>query len=132
MNLENLVGAVGHSEDKVNEMDTTVRWGTGVLPVFSFSSMIHLIEKAACSSIQELLPPGTTTIATSINVKQLSTTPMGHHIQSEAIVTKIEGQKIYYKVVAYDEKGKIGEGTHERFAVYADLFIEKISKKNIT
>jgi fluoroacetyl-CoA thioesterase len=132
MDIDNLVGAVGHSEDKVDELDTSVRWSTGVLPIYSFSSMLHLMEKAACNSIQDLLPLGTTTIATSINIKHISITPIGHHVQAEAKVVKVEGQKIYFKIVAYDEKGKIGEGTHERFVVSADNFMEKISRKNIT
>ncbi len=131
MSLENLVGVMGHAEDKVEESATSIRWNTGVLPVYSFASILNLMEVSACQAIQDRLPPGKTTLPTSINVKYISSTPVGHHVQAEARITKVEGQRIYYKISAYDEKGKIAEGTHERFIVSADSFMEKISKKNI-
>lgn len=131
MSLDNLVGVIGHAEDKVEESSTSIRNNTGVLPVYSFSSILNLMEMAACIAIQDRLPPGKTTLPISINVKYISSTPIGHHVQSEARILRVEGQRIYYKIIAYDEKGKIAEGTHERFIVSADSFMEKISKKNI-
>ena len=132
MSLESLVGVIGHAEDKVEESSTSIRCNTGVLPFYSFSSILNLMEISACAAIQDRLPPGKTSLPTSINVKYLSSTPVGHHVQAESTVIKVEGQRIYYKIAAYDEKGKIAEGTHERFIVSADSFMEKISKKNIT
>lgn len=129
--LDNLVGVVGHADSKVEESDTSIRWDTGVLPIYSFSAMLNLMERAACNTIQDRLPPGRTTIPTSINVKYLSSTPIGHHVQAEARVIKVEGQRVFYHIIAYDEKGKIAEGSHERFVISADNFMEKISKKNI-
>ncbi|MBC7474861.1 MAG: hypothetical protein H7263_11260 [Candidatus Sericytochromatia bacterium] len=131
MIFENLIGMVGHADSKVEESETSIHSNTGVLPIYSFSSMLNLMERAACNTLQDKLPPGRTTIPTLINVKYLASTPVGHHVQAEARVVKAEGQRIYYQVIAYDEKGKIGEGTHERFVISADNFMEKISKKNV-
>lgn len=131
MGLDSLVGVIGHAEDKVEEDLTSIRNNTGVLPVYSFSNILHLMEISACNAIQDRLPTGKTTLPTSINVKYISSTPIGHHVQSEARILKVEGQRIYYKIIAYDEKGKIAEGTHERFIVSVDNFMEKITKKNV-
>lgn len=131
MGLEGLVGVIGHAEDKVEEDKTSIRHNSGVLPLYAFSEILHLMEVSACNALQDRLPLGKTSLPTAINVKYISSTPMGHHVQSEARIIKVEGQRIHYKITAYDEKGKIADGTHERFVVSVDNFMEKISKKNI-
>lgn len=132
MNLENLIGVVGHAEDKIEDKNTSVLRNTGALPVYSFSELIYLMEKSACSAVQDFLPLGTSTVATNISVRQISATLPGHHVQAEATVTGVEGKKIFFRIVAFDEKGKIGEASHERFVVFASSFMDKISKKNIS
>ncbi len=44
-------------------------------------------------------------------------------------VTAVDGKRIEFKVSAGDEKGLIGEGTHERFIVTNDRFLAKTAKK---
>lgn len=56
MGLDNLVGVIGHAEDKVEDDLTSIRNNTGVLPVYSFSSILHLMEISACNAIQDRLP----------------------------------------------------------------------------
>ena len=41
----------------------------------------------------------------------------------------MDGKRIEFKVTAGDEKGLIGEGTHERFIVTNDRFLAKTAKK---
>jgi fluoroacetyl-CoA thioesterase len=130
MNFESLIGIIGYAEDQVSDIVTSVSQGIGALPLYSTSSMIILMEKAACSSLQNHLPLGSTTIGTIINIKHLSATPVGHHVQAEAKVVQVEGKKIIFEVRAFDEKGKIGEGTHERFIVDVETFMTKVRKKD--
>ncbi len=42
---------------------------------------------------------------------------------------EIEGRKLVFKVEAYDSKGLIGKGIHERFIVENEKFQEKTNKK---
>ena len=41
----------------------------------------------------------------------------------------MDGKRIELKVAAYDEKGLIGQGTHERFIITDERFLSKTSKK---
>ena len=43
-----------------------------------------------------------------------------------AEVTEIEGRRICYKVCVSDEKGLMGEGTHERFIIDPERFMAKL------
>ena len=42
------------------------------------------------------------------------------------ILDKAEGKKLIFKVAAYDDMGKIGEGIHIRYIVNSEEFLKKI------
>ena len=41
----------------------------------------------------------------------------------------MDGKRLEFKVAAYDEKGLIGEGTHERFIITDERFLGKAARK---
>ena len=47
-------------------------------------------------------------------------------IWCEVILLEIEGRKLVFKVLARDEDGLIGEGTHTRFIIDVAKFMSKI------
>ena len=54
---------------------------------------------------------------------------MGMKVWAESEITLVDGKRIELKVSAYDEKGLIGEGTHERFIVTDERFLAKTARK---
>ena len=52
-----------------------------------------------------------------MNVYHLAATPMGMTVTFTAEVIGVEGRRVNFKVEAWDEKEKCGEGTHERAIV---------------
>ena len=50
-------------------------------------------------------------------------------VRAEANVIALEGRKITFAVRAFDEKGLIGDGRHERFIVTDDRFMKKCTDK---
>jgi len=47
-------------------------------------------------------------------------------VRAEALLEKAEGKKLFFKIEAYDDLGKIGEGIHIRYIVNSEEFIKKI------
>jgi predicted thioesterase len=129
MQLESVIGVSGHADAQVDNLNTAVAMGSGALPVYASPSMIALMEQAACVAIGPHLPLGTTTVGTAMQVKHLAATPLGHHIQATATLQAVDGQRLTFTVAAFDEKEKIGEGTHERFVVHAERFLQRINQK---
>ena len=43
--------------------------------------------------------------------------------------TAVEGRKVTFEVHAYDERGEIGSGVHERFIIHAEKFMAKTQSK---
>ena len=122
-------GVRGYAEDIVSDKNTAQAACSGGLAVFGTPFMIALMEKAAWSSIAPLLPPGDSTVGTKLDVSHLSATPVGLKVWAESEITLVDGKRIELKVSAYDEKGLIGEGTHERFIVTDERFLAKAARK---
>jgi fluoroacetyl-CoA thioesterase len=88
--------------------------GDGVL---STPSMIGLMERAGIQAVQAVLPPGHTTVGFEVNVKHFAATPKGKKVTVRAELLDIDGRKLRFKVEAYDEDKKVGDGTHRRAIV---------------
>lgn len=116
-----------HIEQTVTIIDTANSYGSGSLNVYATPAMIALMENAATSCVQSELPNDFTTVGIEINVKHLKATPVGMKVRAEAILQKSEGKKLFFKIEAYDETGKIGEGDHIRYIVNSEEFIKKIT-----
>ena len=116
-------------EEVVTEQNTAICAGSGTLPVFATPFMCALMEKAAWMAIAPALNEGDSSVGTKLNISHLSATPVGLKVWAESEVTAVDGKRIEFKVTAGDEKGVIGEGTHERFIVTDERFLAKTAKK---
>lgn len=114
---------------KVTESDTAKQAGSGDLEVFATPKMVALMEEASYKCIAPYLEEGSSSVGTLMNVKHLCATPVGMEVTAECEVVEIDGRRVVFSVRAYDEKGLIGEGTHERFIVYKDKFVAKTCAK---
>lgn len=123
------VGLKGRAEELVTQERTAAAACSGALPVYGTPFMTALMEKAAWTSIAPYLEAGESTVGTKLDIAHLSATPVGMKVWAESEVTEVDGRRIVLTVTAYDEKGKIGEGSHERFVVVDDRFLAKTAKK---
>lgn len=123
------VGLQGLAETVVEKEDTAQIVGSGDLLVYATPCMIALMEGAACESVAPFLADGESTVGVSMEVRHLSATPVGMEVRAESKVTAVDGRKITFEIVAYDEAGEIGRATHERVIVKADRFLEKAYDK---
>ena len=123
------VGLKGRAEAIVNDSNTAQAACSGALPVFGTPFLCALMEEAAWKSIAPHLEAGQSTVGTRLNISHDSATPVGIKVWAESEVTAVDGKRLVLKVFAYDEKGLIGQGTHERFVITDDRFLAKTAKK---
>ena len=103
--------------------------GSGKVKVFATPMMISLMEKAAVLSIEPYLEPGQSSVGTHIDVSHCAATPMGMTVRAETEVVGIDRRRVTFSVKAYDERGLIGEGTHDRFIIDVENFQSKAENK---
>lgn len=123
------LGIKGHQEVTVTAANVASNIGSGRVHVFATPMMIALMEKAAALSIEPVLAEGQSSVGTHIDVSHCSATPMGMKVWADTEVTAIDRREVTFSVKAYDERGLIGEGTHERFIIDVDKFMEKTNGK---
>lgn len=127
--MEITVGMKAEVSTLVEREDTAAEVGSGSLLVYATPCMVALMEGAACEAIAPALPEDKTTVGTELNISHLSATPVGLEVRAEAEVTAVDGKIITFAVAAFDETGKIGEGTHKRCIVSSQRFLDKTYSK---
>ena len=127
--MEITVGLTGHASTNVEREDTAYEVGSGSLLVYATPCMVALMEGAACDAIADALPEDMTSVGTQLNISHLSATPVGLEVRAEAVITEVDGKTITFEVTAYDEAGKIGEGTHKRAIVNTQRFLDRTYSK---
>ena len=122
-------GLVGRASLVVGEEHTAPRVGSGRVHVLATPVMINLVEAAALSAIEHLLPAGHQSLGTLLNVRHIAATPVGMRVAATAEVIAVEDRLIRFRVEARDEKDLIGDGTHERVVVNVAKFDERVRRK---
>lgn len=113
---------------EVGEDNTAVAVGSGSLEVFGTPCMIALMEKATVNAVAPFLENVETTVGTQINVSHCKASAVGAVITARAELSEVQGRKLVFDVSAVDDKGDvIGEGSIERFVVFAERFMSKLS-----
>lgn len=111
------VGLIGEASTVVSASNIASAYGSGAVEVFATPAMIALMEGAAARSVQPLLPDGSVTVGTRIDVRHLAATPIGVEVRARAELSEIDGRRLVFRVECFDVTEKVGEGTHERMIV---------------
>lgn len=127
-NMEfNLKEGLKHIEKKTVTMnDTASVFGSGAAEVFATPMMIGLMEAASMYAVKNYLPEGYSTVGISVNIKHTGATAVGKMVWAEAELIEIDRKRLVFKVDAFDEDKKIGEGTHERFIIDEQKFMDNL------
>jgi fluoroacetyl-CoA thioesterase len=123
-----IVPGITHQQRyKVEEIHLANHLGSGTLSVLATPDLIAWMENTAMLTVAVFLPSTDTTVGTAISMKHLKASHLHAEITCHATVTEIEGRRIHFDIKAFDERQMlIGEGSHERFVVDADRFMQKL------
>ncbi|MBO5837923.1 MAG: dihydrolipoamide acyltransferase [Oscillospiraceae bacterium] len=127
--MEISIGMKGQVCSYVEREDTAAEVGSGSLLVYATPCMVALMEGAACEAIASALAEEKTSVGTALDISHLAATPVGMEVRAEAEVIAVDGNMITFAVAAFDESGKIGEGTHKRAVITTQKFLDKTYAK---
>ncbi|MFW6288788.1 MAG: thioesterase family protein [Spirochaetota bacterium] len=86
-------------------------------PLLSSSGLINLTIEAAVGLIDPLLPDGYISIGKSSAITHEHPSVLGAHLNLTVTVMAFDGYHITMKIIASDETGVVGTGTHVRSIV---------------
>jgi predicted thioesterase len=122
-------GLSGTAELVVTPEQTAPRVGSGRVAVLATPVLINLIEVAALSAVEHLLPAGYQSLGIRLDVRHFAATPVGLRVTASAEVTAVEGRTITFRVEARDEREPVAEGTHQRVVVNVARFDQRVQRK---
>lgn len=120
------IGLKYQSRVVVSADNTALKLGSGDMEVFATPAMIALMENAAMNAVASSLDEGATTVGTMMRSSHVMASAVGATITAEAELIAADGRRLTFAVKAWDEKGTIGEGEHERFIVDRERFLSKL------
>lgn len=129
MTVELKPGLQGQAEAIVDTTNIASVMGSGDLDVFATPAMIALMEQAACNAIAPCLDSSASSVGIKMDTTHEAATLPGKKIIATARLEAVEGRKLTFKVDACDDHGLIGTGTHERFLIDAEKFMNKLASK---
>ena len=87
------------------------------------------MENAAINAVDHLLPSGSATVGTRLDVRHLAATPPGLEVRARAELSEVDGRRLVFHVEAFDSAEKVGEGTHERFITDLNRLVSRAQAK---
>jgi len=123
------IGTKGESTILVTNSNAISFLGDESARVLGTPYLIGHLEMTARDSVQPFLDEGYDTVGVRVDVRHLAATPLGMRAIFRSELTGIEGRRLHFKVEAFDDKEKIGEGTHERAIINIARFASRLKAK---
>ncbi len=123
-------GLIGEKTLVVEARHTAGHLGSGGAPVYATPMMALAMEEAALSAVDPLLEAGKATVGYSLDIRHLAATPIGMRVTARAELISIDGKMLTFRVEAFDERERIGEGTHVRAIIDMERFKAKLALKS--
>ena len=122
-------GIKGHAALRVTTENTALAMGSGELNVFATPALAALVEKACWQSVAPELDPGCGTVGTKLELAHNAPHTRWHDGRCESELTAVDGRKLTFSAVMYDDAGEVGRATHERFIIQNEKFQKKADAK---
>jgi fluoroacetyl-CoA thioesterase len=91
--------------------------------------LIGFMERTCRDTVLPSLEPGYDTVGTRVDVAHLAAAPIGMTVRCVVEIAGATDRRVEFRVEAFDEKEKIGEGTHERAIVNVARFATRLAQK---
>ena len=113
---------------EVTDQDTAVAVGSGSLPVLGTPRLLAWLEAATCACLAPLLPEGSTSVGTRVQVEHLAASPVGAEVEVSASSAYEDGRLHRFTVSARDTgSGKVlAAGEITRVVVDAERFLARL------
>ena len=122
-------GLKGEASMEVRVGNTAVEVGSGSVPVFATPMLVAIMENAAINAIKDHLPQGTSSVGTKVECRHMAATPIGMTVTAQAELVEVDRKRLLFKVEAFDNEEKVGEGEHERFLIDLEKFLGRSAEK---
>ncbi|MBB6214735.1 putative thioesterase [Anaerosolibacter carboniphilus] len=117
-------------QKEIKEEDTALNYGSGRLEnLLATPSLVALMIEGAVKMVDDKLPEGIITVGKMIQIEHEKPTGLGATVSVKVEVKSFDGVKIVFDMTAYDEIGRIGSGSHERWIVNKNALLQRATER---
>ncbi|MFI0450479.1 thioesterase family protein [Actinomadura sp. 6N118] len=98
--------------------------------VFATGFLVGLLEWTCVQLLKPHLDwPAEQSVGTHISISHEAATPPGLVVTAEVELTEVDGRRLRFEVRAHDGVDTIARGTHERFLIDTERFVQRAAAK---
>jgi len=97
--------------------------------VLSSPSLITFMQTTCADLMAPFLDPAEMVVSVRMEMNHLASTPIGSTITIRAEIDRIEGNKVYFRIDAFDEVEKIASGYNDMFIINEERFERGLRRK---
>jgi fluoroacetyl-CoA thioesterase len=113
--LDHLKAGLSAEADFIVTREMTIGHFVAGMPlVYATPAMVLHMEMAAGSAIAFALPAGFVSVGMAISVRHLAATAIGRKVRAIAEVTDMDERSVFFRIEAWNDERRIGDGTHRR------------------
>ena len=110
----------------VLDAHTAKHHGSGDLAcLLATPAYVEQMILAATDAVERELPEGFITVGKHMEFTHEAPTGLGMAVSVKATLARIDGSRLFFDIVAFDEIGEIGRGKHERIVVNRDQLLKR-------
>ena len=113
------------------DLASSISTGGDAFPaVLATARMIALMETAAARVLRPYLGPDELSVGVTVDIVHSAPTPPAVLVTANARYTGRDGKLFVFEIVAHDEGGEIGRGSHKRAIVETGRLLRTAVKRN--
>ncbi|MDT8902548.1 thioesterase family protein [Anaeroselena agilis] len=114
----------------VRDDDTAAHHGSGALDcLLATPAYVDLLIRASVEAVESKLPEGFITVGRYMEFTHDAPTGTGMAVTVKSVLSRIDGNRLFFDITACDELGFIGSGRHERVVVNRDQLLKKAKER---
>jgi fluoroacetyl-CoA thioesterase len=131
--MEPEINSTASAELIVAESDLATALDRDLFPaVFATSRMVALMELAAGRLLEPFTRPGEQSVGVTLEISHTAATPPGIKVTTTARYLGRDGKLFLFEIVAHDQGGEIGRGTHKRAIVSTERLLAGATRRTAT
>ena len=126
------VGMSAVLQKRIEESDTARGMGRDSLEtLLATPTYVDLMIRAAIEVLKPNFPyqSGFITVGTAMTFNHQAPSALGMTVSVKATLAKIDGNRFFFDIEAFDEVGVIGRGTHERQMVKLQGLLDQVRER---
>ncbi len=118
-------GMTGRAQMVVGTADTARSLRSGALDVLGTPRLIALCEEATCQAVDGSLAAGQTSAGIRVEFDHVRAVRAGSQVMAEAVLDRIDGDRLEFSVSARGPAGVVGTGRVTRVVVDTAAFLAR-------